>query len=118
MVESGWKSILGCKYWPNGNRLLDRKGILLFESMVESTSQAIMDAIDIFLTNPLAYSQMIRAGFDLLDYFSWDTAVEKYAAMFHEAKPPHSSKEGLSKKPPAAFSLFFRAHKWRVCSTR
>jgi len=92
VVESGWKSILACKYWPNKNRLEERKNNALFESMVESASLALRDAIEVHSTAPLKYAQMIRAGFDLLDQFSWDTAVEKYAAVFREAKPPHSSK--------------------------
>ena len=92
MIESGWKSILACKYWPDGNRLEERKGIPLFESMVESASQALRDAIAVYSKDPLKYGQMMSAGFAMLDHFSWDTAVEKYAAVFREAKPPHSSK--------------------------
>lgn len=90
VVESGWKSILACKYWPDGNRLEERKGIPLFESMVESASQALRDAIAVYSKDPLQYGQMMSAGFAMLDHFSWDTAVEKYAAVFREAKPPHS----------------------------
>ena len=47
-VTAGWRKIVECGYWPDGDRLADRAGTLLFDAMVKQASQALTDAIDVY----------------------------------------------------------------------
>lgn len=80
-VRAGWRRIVACAYWPKGNRMLDRKGTLLFDAMVDQAARAIKDAIELYTQNQVAYAAMIHHGFKILDRFSWDSSVRKYQAL-------------------------------------
>ena len=82
-VMAGWRKIVDCDYWPNGDRLADRVGTVLFDQMVEQASQAILDAIEVYTHRPDAYATMIRNGFKMLDRFSWDASVQQYQALIN-----------------------------------
>ena len=80
-VITGWQQILKCGYWPKGDRVFDREGTLLFDAMVEQAAQAMMDAINLFTKNHTGYVSMINNGFNILDRFSWDSAVQGYQSL-------------------------------------
>ena len=76
-VIAGWRKIVECDYWPEGDRLTDRAGTLLFDQMVEQASQALLDAIDVYTQSQETYATMIHNGFKMLNRFSWDDSVKK-----------------------------------------
>lgn len=84
VLESGWRKILTCGYWPLGDRLDDRRGTPLFDAMVKAATQAFLDAIDLYRNRQVDYANMIFQGFQMLDRFSWETAVQKYQNVFDD----------------------------------
>ncbi len=80
-VVAGWRKIIDRGYWPEGDRVADRVGTLLFDAMVEQAAQAMTDAIDLYTHNQGAYARMIYHGFKVLDRFSWDTTVQGYRSL-------------------------------------
>lgn len=80
-VVAGWRKIIDREYWPDGDRVADREGTLLFDAMVDQAAQALTDAIDLYAHNQGAYARMIYSGFKVLDRFSWDTSVKGYQSL-------------------------------------
>ena len=80
-VVAGWRKIIDREYWPDGDRVADREGTLLFDAMVDQAAQALTDAIDLYVHNQGAYARMIYNGFKVLDRFSWDTSVQGYQSL-------------------------------------
>lgn len=80
---AGWRKIVECGYWPKGNRVIDRKGTLLFDAMVTQAAQAMMDAIELYENHQLSYATMIYNGFKVLDRFSWDSTVQGYQSLLN-----------------------------------
>ena len=80
-VVAGWQKIIDCGYWPEGDRVADREGTLLFDGMVDQAVQAMTDAIDLYAHNQGAYARMIFNGFKVLDRFSWDSSVQGYQSL-------------------------------------
>ena len=80
-VVAGWRKIIDRGYWPGGDRVADREGTILFDAMVGQAAQAMMDAIELYGQNQSAYARMIYNGFNVLDRFSWDSAVEGYRSL-------------------------------------
>jgi len=81
----GWRKIVDCAYWdqePKGGRIDDRKGIPLFEAMVQSAARALQDAIDLYRSNQIEYASMVYSGFKMLGMFSWDRAVREYRRLY------------------------------------
>jgi len=82
----GWRKFVACAYWnqvPQGDRIDDdRKGIPLFDAMVQSAAQAFQDAIDLYTSDQVEYAKMIYSGFLMLDRFSWDRAVQGYRRLY------------------------------------
>lgn len=81
-VEKGWKQILDCEYGPQGDRLTARLSIVLFQSMVEQAATALQDAIELYETDQTKYANMIMNGFQMLNKFSWNMAVQQYREIF------------------------------------
>lgn len=84
-MKDGWRKILDCAYWPDGDRLQERLRIPLFDAMVTAASQAFRDAIEVFTHDQASYADMINAGFRMLEHFSWDIAVREYDPVFQSA---------------------------------
>jgi glycogen synthase len=88
----GWRAIVDCAYWnqdPKGDRVDDdRKGIALFEAMVQGAAQAMQAAIDLYISDQAKYSEMIYNGFRMLDNFSWDRAVQEYRHLYDQVCDP------------------------------
>ena len=80
-VTGGWQKIVECGYWPDGDRLADRAGTLLFEAMTKQASQALMDAIDVYTHSQVTYATLIHNGFKMLNRFSWEDSVQRYQAL-------------------------------------
>jgi len=87
-TAQGWSAILDCAYWPEGDRLTERLGIPLFQSMVQATEGALTNAIELYQTDQAGYAQMIYHGFHMLDRFSWDQAVREYQGIFSSFPSP------------------------------
>lgn len=79
--HAGWRNIVDCSYWnenPKGDRVANRKGVLLFDEMVKSAAAALQLAIEIYQSKPEAYGAMIYHGFQSLKHFSWEKAISEY----------------------------------------
>jgi glycogen synthase len=87
-TAQGWSAILDCAYWPESDRLTERLGIPLFQSMVQATECALKNAIELYQTDQAGYAQMINHGFHMLDRFSWDQAVREYQEIFSSFPSP------------------------------
>jgi glycogen synthase len=80
-----WQRILECGYWQGsikGDRIQDRRGIPLFEAMVQRAGWALQDAIDLYNSNQEGYARMIYHGYRMLDRFSWERAVAEYRRLY------------------------------------
>jgi glycogen synthase len=80
-----WQRILECGYWQGrikGDRIRDRRGIALFEAMVQRAAWAFQDAIDLYTSNQEGYARMIFHGYKTLDRFSWERAVAEYRRLY------------------------------------
>ena len=80
-----WQKIIDCDYWTDhakSDRVLDRKGIPLFDAMVQRAAWALQDAIELYQAEPLKYAEMIYSGFRMLDQFSWSRAVREYRRLY------------------------------------
>jgi glycogen synthase len=80
-----WQRILECGYWqgsPKRDRIKDRRGITLFEAMVQRAAWALQDAIDLYSSNQADYARMIYHGYKTLDRFSWERAVVEYRRLY------------------------------------
>jgi glycogen synthase len=81
----GWQKIVDCDYAraePMADRIDDRRGIPLFDAMVQRAAWALQDAIDLYQSDQTAYATMIHHGFTLLDSFQWDRAVREYRRLY------------------------------------
>ena len=78
----GWRDIVDCAYWPDGERLKQRLAIPLFRAMVQAAEGAFHDAIDLYKSDPTGYAKMIWHGCEMLARFSWDQAVREYQEIF------------------------------------
>ena len=83
-VEAGWRTIVDCAYWPAGDRVADRAGTPLYDAMVRQAAWALLDAIDLYVHDQPSYARMIYRGFDMLDRFTWESAVEKYRRVYDQ----------------------------------
>ena len=81
-VVADWQKIVECGYWPGGDRIEDRKGIPLFDAMVQRAAWALQDAIDLYQTDQIAYARLIYHGYQMLDNFSWDRAIQEYRRLY------------------------------------
>ena len=84
----GWRAILDCAYWPEGDRLQERMQIPLFQSMVQAAEGALGNAIELYQTDQVGYAKMIYHGFHMLDRFSWDQSVREYQEIFPTLPSP------------------------------
>ena len=76
----GWRRVVDCGYWkqnPKGNRVADRKGLILFQDMVRSAEKAFELAIKLYQQQP-QYAEMIYNGWMMLEQFGWDRAIAGY----------------------------------------
>ncbi|MGD2205636.1 MAG: hypothetical protein PVH17_02550, partial [Anaerolineae bacterium] len=81
----GWHKIVDCAYWhshPKRDRIEDRKGVPLFDAMVQRAAWALQDAIDLYRTDQTAYAKMIYHGYRMLDRFRWDRAIRGYRRLY------------------------------------
>jgi glycogen synthase len=81
----GWQKIVDCDYAraePMGDRIDDRRGIPLFDALVQRAAWALQDAIDLYQSDQTAYASMIYQGFRLLDSFRWDRTVREYRRLY------------------------------------
>jgi len=86
----GWREILACGYWPEGDRLTERLEIPLFRSLVQAAEGAMREAIELYQTDQTGYANMIYQGFHMLDRFSWDQAVREYQEVFSSLPSAYS----------------------------
>ena len=76
----GWRKVVDCGYWeqnPKGDRVADRKELILFKDMVRSAENAFELAIKLYHTQP-QYAEMIYNGWMMLENFGWDRAIAGY----------------------------------------
>ncbi len=76
----GWRKIVDCGYWyqnPKGDRITDRKNLILFQAMVKSAANALQFAIDLYKDQG-QYAEMIYNGWNMLDKFTWKRAISGY----------------------------------------
>jgi glycogen synthase len=81
----GWQKIVDCDYAraePMGDRIDDRRGIPLFNALVQRAAWVLQDAIELYHSDQTAYAAMIYHGFRLLDSFQWDRAVREYRRLY------------------------------------
>mgnify|MGYP001045068750 CR=1 FL=1 len=83
-VVAGWRTIVDCAYWPAGDRVTDRMETPLFDAMAREATRAFLDAIDLYTGDKASYAGMIYHGFDMLDRFTWESAVEKYRRVYDQ----------------------------------
>jgi glycogen synthase len=82
-VIADWKRMIACDYvLPNITRVQDRRGIRLFDAMVQEAAWAIADAVALYVDHPRQYAQMIASGFAMLKRFSWERAVREYQRIY------------------------------------
>jgi glycogen synthase len=81
-VTAGWRRIVDCAYWPGGDRVADRLGTPLFDAMVGEAAGAFLDAIGLYVDDPVGYARMIYSGFGMLDLFPWDRSVQEYRRVY------------------------------------
>ncbi len=82
----GWRRIVDCAYWyqnPKGDRISDRKDLVLFQEMVSSASNALQLAIDLYQDQE-TYASMIYHGWTMLKKFGWDRAIAGYRKQLYE----------------------------------
>ena len=82
---SDWQWIVNCAYWqetPKGDRIENRKGLPLFEAMVQRAAWALQDAIELYQHNQPAYAAMIYHGTQMLERFDWQRAVQQYRRIY------------------------------------
>ncbi len=76
----GWRRVVDCGYWeqnPKGDRVTDRKELLLFQDMVRSAEKAFELAIKLY-RKQAQYAEMIYNGWTMLEQFGWDRAIAGY----------------------------------------
>ncbi len=84
-VVQGWQTIVDCGYWhqvPRGDRIEDRRGVALYDAMVQSAAWAMQDAIELYTTDQAGYARMIYHGYKMLDNFGWARAVRGYRRLY------------------------------------
>ncbi|MFH1893266.1 MAG: glycogen/starch synthase [Candidatus Zixiibacteriota bacterium] len=87
----GWQTIVDCAYLtqtPIGDRVADRKGTRLFDSMVEAAAGAIAQAIAMYVHDQNAYAEVIYNGYRILGNFSWERAITEYRRMYDDICDP------------------------------
>jgi len=80
-----WQWIVDCAYWrqtPKGDRIENRKGLPIFEAMVQRAAWALQDAIELYQQNQPAYAAMIYHGSQLLEGFDWERAIREYRRLY------------------------------------
>jgi len=80
-VVQDWKSIIKAKFLdttPIGDAITEREQIPLYKAMTEAAKDAIIQAVDLYNSNPEEYARCILRGLRLLGKFTWDGAVERY----------------------------------------
>ena len=82
----GWRRIVDCGYWeqnPKGDRVVDRKELILFQDMVRSAEKAFELAINLYHSQS-HYAEMIYNGWMMLEQFGWDRAIAGYRnSLYH-----------------------------------
>ncbi len=82
----GWREIVDCGYWehnPKGDRIEERKRILLFQEMARCASAGLQLAIRVYGDQP-QYAAMIFNGWKMLSQFQWQRAVQTYQKMLYD----------------------------------
>jgi len=77
-----WRNLL------HSSTLRQRSNLKLFREIVDEASRALQDAINLFRMSERDYSRMIINGFDILDKFSWEAAIERYKALYDTCITP------------------------------
>jgi glycogen synthase len=80
-----WRWIVECAYWqqtPKGDRIENRRGLPLFEAMVQRAAWALQDAIELYRQNQMAYAKMIFDGTQMLESFDWQRAIQEYRRIY------------------------------------
>ncbi len=80
-VAQDWKSIIKAKFLdttPIGDAIIEREKIPLYQAMTNAAKDALIQAIDLYESNPEDYAGLVRRGLRLLGRFTWDDAVERY----------------------------------------
>jgi glycogen synthase len=80
-----WRWIVECAYWqqtPKGDRVENRKGLPLFEAMVQRAAWALQDAIDLYQQDQRSYAAMIYHGTQMLEHFDWLRAIREYRRIY------------------------------------
>lgn len=80
-----WQWIVDCAYWqqtPKGDRVDNRKGVPLFEAMVQRAAWALQDAIELYGRHQPAYAAMIYHGTQMLEGFDWQRAIREYRRIY------------------------------------
>ncbi|PID55883.1 hypothetical protein CSB45_13765 [candidate division KSB3 bacterium] len=83
----GWRRVVDCGYWaynPKGDRVVDRRGLVLFQDMVRSAEKAFELAISLY-QRQLQYAEMVYNGWLMLEQFGWDRAIAEYRSMLYQA---------------------------------
>ncbi len=76
-----WKGIIKAKFLeqkPIGDPIIEREQFPLYVAMATAAKDAIIQAIDLFKTNPEEYARCALRGVQLLGKFTWDAVVERY----------------------------------------
>ena len=87
----GWRELVDCSYWeqnPKGDRVDERRHILLFQEMVHSAVAALKLAMSVY-QDPALYAAMIFNGWNMLDQFRWSRSIDTYRKFLYR----HSTKE-------------------------
>jgi glycogen synthase len=81
----GWQKIVECAYLREDSktdRVSDRKGIPLFDAMVDNAAQSLDAAIEMYTSDQAGYAEMIYNGFTMLERFTWDRAIIEYRRLY------------------------------------
>ena len=80
--DVGWRTIVNCAYWPDGDRLAERMTTRLFRAMVDEAAVALSDAIDLYTNYPSHYAAMIQQGFQMSSVFFMGDDRSKISGNF------------------------------------
>jgi glycogen synthase len=80
-----WQTIIDCAYLhaeSKIDRIGDRRGIPLYDAMVNDAARTLEAAVDLYATDQDSYAEMIYSGFLMLENFSWDRAIAEYRRLY------------------------------------